>query len=65
MQSIIYDGPILDRARDPIEWFPSDTPGTLLGSAMPDPMLGDTGFVRGRSTSRVDLIHLLLLNNGP
>jgi hypothetical protein len=48
MWPVIYDVLVLGQARDPLEWFPFDVPGPLLGSASPDPELGAVGFVRGR-----------------
>lgn len=62
MRPVIYEGSV--SSRDPLEWFPFDTLGPLLGSATPDTKLSATGFVRGGSF-RVDITYLLYLTDGP
>jgi hypothetical protein len=50
MRAIIYGGPVRAYARDPLEWFPPDTP-ILLCQAPPCPTLGSVprGTTRGES----------------
>jgi hypothetical protein len=64
MRPIIYDESVLGRARDPLQWFASDTLDPLSGSTTPDPGL-DHEVRPGASASRLDVIHLLQLTNGP
>jgi hypothetical protein len=46
MQPVIYGGSVWGRARDPLEWFLSDTPDPYQASPRPTPGLvlwGSTG----------------------
>jgi hypothetical protein len=47
MRPIIYDGLVLDRVQDPLEWFPFDTPNPLLGSACSTLGSGPWGLSEG------------------
>lgn len=47
MRPVIYGGSVWGRAWDPLEWFLSDTPDPLSGSATPDPGLSAVGFDGG------------------
>jgi hypothetical protein len=44
MRLVIYDRSVSGQARDPLEWFPFDTPSPLSGSITPDSGLSVTGF---------------------
>jgi hypothetical protein len=48
MRSVIYNGSVSGQSRDPLDWFPFDTPALMSGYATPNSGLGAAGFVRER-----------------
>jgi hypothetical protein len=48
MWPVTYDGSVLGRTRDPLEWIPLGLPSPMSGPATSNVALGVVGLVQGR-----------------